>query len=137
MFDNEAGKGKMYHCNDCAAADTQCVPTCKESGHGIEVTFSYPINLKDLIIQTRAGNPERYVGVCLYADQHKVACTPESDYVPESNNLINFADFYFENQQPTVIASTLTLKWEGTATGATIEELFIDYTVGMLYCDYI
>lgn len=105
----------MYQSNDCAFGDNKCVATSDKSGHGIEVTFSDPISFVDLIIQTRKSYEYRYLGVCLYADDDTIACTPDSNYNPD---FINFAD--------------LTLKWEGTSTYAQIAELSIKYADGML-----
>ena len=133
MFDND---GTMYHSKDCAPSDTECSLRSTDSAHGIEVTFFNPIRFEDLIIQTRKYfRRYRYQSVCLYANENKIACTPNSNYyVP--NNFIYFADFLDGNPQSNIIASKFKLKWEGTekeARIAQIIELYIDYTDGMLY----
>lgn len=85
--------------------------------------------MNDLIIQTRKAGLDHYLGVCLYADDKQIGCTPNSNYTP--GTLINFADFADFLQ--TLPATTVSLIWEGKSTKAQIEEFFIDYTVGMLF----
>lgn len=124
LFDNEVGYGNMYHANDCTVSDTSCEDSCTDSGHGLSIKFLKPITFVDLIIQTREGYRSRYQGVCLFADNTKIACTPDSDY--ESDVFIHFG-LLVSSPSP-IIASTFTLQWEYPSLCATIEELFIDYT---------
>ena len=113
MFDGKYGKYHMYHSEDCSV------------GQGIDVTFMNPIKVFDFIVHSRRDCcRDRYLNVCLYADDEKVGCSPSSDYTP--GDQIKFMDFRTSRIAP-LTGSSFKLKW-GTAGCAQIEELYIYYS---------
>ena len=122
MFDNQYGKGHMWHSSECAV------------GQGVEVAFVNPVTFVDFIVHTRRDCCNtRYKDVCLYADNTKIACTP-SNYLPARGQIINFKDFRIDVNGSPVKAAKYMLRWDvyhnpgdGHMCGQ-IEELFVEYT---------
>merc|ERR1712050_77788 len=114
MFDNVYDNRHMYHST-----------TCTEE-RGIVINFKETVNYDDLHIYTRSYCcQDRYMGVCLYADGEKIACTPnDMNYVPD--HLIKFSDHSLTKKE--VSAKQYKLMWDHPDSScAQIEELFFHY----------
>ena len=93
LFDNSYTDGSMYHSD-----------TCRDE-RGIVIDFKDEVKYHDLKIHTRSSCcKDRYFGVCLYADDVKVSCTPRK----RSKNFKHWVKIVF--RRPMLQAASKTRK---------------------------
>lgn len=100
MFDYRFEDNHMYHSKRWYGSNYG----------GVVINFNTPIKFDDLRIYTRSicCRINRYQGVCLYADNVKIACTP--DDFGDPGPIINFK-YHLISTSP-VIASEYKLSWD-------------------------
>ena len=102
MFDYRFEDNAMYHSPNWYGG--------RENYGGASITFKAPVQFDDLLIYTRTSccRINRYQGVCLYADDLKIACTP--DDLDDPGPTINFKSHLIVSGP--VVARKYKLSWD-------------------------